>query len=488
MTVVVLTLTDVSRDARVRRTASAMAALGHEVTVFAPALGNATSAHRLDNFSVVSLPYDHFTELRPLSRIASLCPEAAEIVRSCSREIGDMESLWMSRLFSLTVGLGRRCARRFSLTGGAAEFFRRLTREPSLSAWRPHCGKDAHFVGERPVSERGRLNVQEAYQAVLIQNTLAANWVMGSAAAKLSPELVYCNDLDSLLAGFVLKKRLGAPLVFDAHEIYPEQLPVGLRSGLWHGFYTKLQTRLLPHTDGRITVCDSLGKYFEQLDNRRSFVTIRNVPSLDSAPPESVLARKTAEPTILYHGGYMSHRGIESLIEAVGLLSRGRLVLRGFGPLEGSLRRIVTALTLTDRVTFVPAVPVNSVIREAAQADIGVTPYLPTCLNNELALPNKVFQYMMAGLALASSDIVEVRRLTKRLDNGGLFDPQDVASIASALNGLVSDMERLTDSRRRSYQAAQEEFNWEHERVAFLKYMGSFLGDRSHTRPLGGSH
>jgi glycosyltransferase involved in cell wall biosynthesis len=110
-------------------------------------------------------------------------------------------------------------------------------------------------------------------------------------------------------------------------------------------------------------------------------------------------------------------------------------------------------------------------VKTASEADIGVIPYIPFCLNNRLCLPNKLFEYMMAGLAVVGSDLPELRHIIRGHQIGGVFSPEKPRDIARAINELLLDTPRLDAMKRNALRAAHELYNWEVEgKVLLMAY------------------
>jgi glycosyltransferase involved in cell wall biosynthesis len=167
---------------------------------------------------------------------------------------------------------------------------------------------------------------------------------------------------------------------------------------------------------------------------------------------------------VLYHGAYFPHRGLEQVIEAAGQLPGVEFVFRGVGAHEAVLRQHAADRGLESRVRFLPPVPVQELIGHAAACDVGLNPFVPVCANTACALPNKFFEYMAAGLALASTDLVEMRNLTHRHRLGVLFPAAEPNAIAGSLRELLADEAGLEACRRNAHEAARAEYHWERER------------------------
>jgi glycosyltransferase involved in cell wall biosynthesis len=186
---------------------------------------------------------------------------------------------------------------------------------------------------------------------------------------------------------------------------------------------------------------------------------------LRNAPPyQSTDFRPTGERIrVLYHGVISPGRGLEACIESVPLWhSEFTLTIRGPGDPEylAALARLVHLHGVSDRVTFAPSVPMVDLVRKAADHDIGLFALPPHSLQNIYVLPNKFFEYMMAGLALCVSDLPEMTKILKERDLGALIGAVTPAAIAAAVNSF--DRTSI-DAYKRNALAAALELSWETE-------------------------
>ncbi len=468
-TIVILTLSEPRRDPRVRRVASALASEGFAVVVLTMTSEIAVERERLDNYDVLRLQQRSSPRQWSMKRVAEVCPAADAVLRQSSKEVMEHDTGLLGHLIPMATGRLKSYVRHYESNLGDswwARCNRKLANRMRRTFFRTQYNAPQDVMKSVPTQDPFRSAVEIAG----IQNTIATNLEMSLRALSLNPDLVYCNDLDTLLAGYIMKDLKKIPVIFDAHEVYPEQFPAGMRCKIWHDFYTNLERSLIHHTDGRITVCDSIGRYFEQMYESPPFLTVLNVPSLEQLPPIDVLRHRNASPVILYHGAYVPYRGLEKVIQAAGMVSMGTFLFRGFGYFKEELRKMVSYYGLEKRIQFVDPVPINELIHYASQCDIGLNPFIPVCKNTEFALPNKFFEYMMAGLAIASSDLVEMRHLTESRKVGLLFNPWEPEDIAATLNELVADPDLLAEYRRNSYEAARTEFHWEREKERLVRY------------------
>ena len=170
---------------------------------------------------------------------------------------------------------------------------------------------------------------------------------------------------------------------------------------------------------------------------------------------------------LLYQGGFLGNRGLETLISVMGEF-RGRceLTLQGWGPLEADLRRRVDQSGLGDIVRFLPAAAPEDLVETAAKHDVGVIVHRANSLNNKYSSPNKLFDYMGAGLAVLASDLPFLRSVLEQEECGLLFDPEVEGLLTRSISELCDDREAVARMKARSAEACVK-YSW-NEQVRVL--------------------
>jgi glycosyltransferase involved in cell wall biosynthesis len=263
-------------------------------------------------------------------------------------------------------------------------------------------------------------------------------------------------------------RRHGGRLVYDSHELYPD---ISGLSDQERRRWRKQERRAIVRADGIITVSESLADELVRRYGVARPTVLLNVPAPAGtlSPTRSPLAelKRPREMMVLYSGGVSANRGLEQLAEAARTGHGWHLVIMGWGPLLGRIREMLPS------VAVVEPVAADQVVGAASAADVGVIPYLPTSLNNALSLPNKLFEYIQAGLAIASSDLVEIARFIQNNHVGIVFPPGDVAAIRDSLDSLAADGRRLAEMRSAANEAARA-FNWDREKRKLIDLYGGF--------------
>ena len=309
------------------------------------------------------------------------------------------------------------------------------------------------------------------------------------------PDALHSHDLNTLPVAVALARRLRLPLTYDAHELYPEISTLSAREA---AAWRRIERHLAPRADHVLTVCDSIAAELEERYGlaRRPAVLLNCPPARNGAAPEpgpfaaaepGPLGVYTAtkgpgaggsEPVVLYQGGFAPHRGLETLVRAAHGLERGTIVLMGWGALERELRALITREGLGERVRIAPPVPPGEVVAAAAGASVGVIPYEPVGLNNTYTTPNKLFDYMAAGLPVAASRLPELVRFVEQDEIGLTFTPGDPAALAAALNEILADPARYERMRNRAREAASR-YTWERQSE---KLLALYQGGRERQR------
>ena len=283
-------------------------------------------------------------------------------------------------------------------------------------------------------------------------------WIMRAfhrALRGIQSDVLHAHDLNVLPPAAEHAKRHGERLVYDAHELYPDL--TGLRERERHR-WQRIESRLISHADAVIAPTRARADLLVERYGIATPTVIMNcpdppTPGLDDTRLERL--RRPGERLFVYAGGFTPNRGLANLIRAAGSLEGVRLAMLGWGPLEAELRAV--AAPFGDRIEFVGAVDPDLVVATCSHADAGIVTYEPVGLNNQLAAPNKLFEYLHAGIAVAGSDLPDVRAILTEHDVGVTFDAASSDSIRAA---LVALRDGDLDGMRARARAAAPSYSW----------------------------
>lgn len=221
-------------------------------------------------------------------------------------------------------------------------------------------------------------------------------------------DVIHCHDLNTLMQGYYLSKRYKSILVYDSHELFNEMAGRKRSDKIIGNIMEKHYYKKIDHL---ITVNPFLQKELKRRYGFKPFTIVQNTPIYNQkmVKNEHYFHKKyqldSGDRVLLYQGGLNPERGIEECIEAVKLLpERYKFVLLGDGRSKNLLEKLVKDLSLERRVFLHDQVPSTSILWYTCQADIGFVVYKKTSLNNYLSTPNKIFEYMLAGIPAVSSN------------------------------------------------------------------------------------
>jgi glycosyltransferase involved in cell wall biosynthesis len=277
-------------------------------------------------------------------------------------------------------------------------------------------------------------------------------------------DVYHCHDLGTLLIGWFARRRTGGRLVYDAHELFTELGTIGYME---RQYYRLLERHLIHRVDAVIVPGNSRGQYLSKRYGIQLPTSICNFPPSYGRYMCAITIREKLglagnTPIIVYTGGYIPGRGLHNLVSSATYLDKGVLVFIGWGVLEEKLKSMVKEKGLEKKVIFTEPVPPNELVSFIRSANLGVVIYQYTSLNNYYACPNKLYEYIHAGLPVVSSNFPGLREIVDGYQLGKTFDPEDPKDIADATNQTLRDEKRYNELKRNALEAARV-FNWENE-------------------------
>ena len=291
-------------------------------------------------------------------------------------------------------------------------------------------------------------------------------------AVDLAADVYHAHDLDALWPAARAARRRDVPLIYDSHELFARQSSLVNRATV-RRFWEWWEQRLLRRVDRVMTVSDTIARDLQQRYGlRETPIVIRNLPPWREPVHDLRLRRALGleddlEPLALYQGGFLTDNGLAEVIEAMRGVDSGRLVLLGGGPTESSLKAQVASSGLEDRVRFLPRVPFPELHEWTCGADIGVCVIKPTGESFAWSLPNKLFEYFIAGLPVLAGDTPQIRQVITGTGAGLVADASDSAAIAEALKSLF-DSASLRQQLASASRKAAGHYCWEKEAPRLL--------------------
>ena len=294
--------------------------------------------------------------------------------------------------------------------------------------------------------------------------------VLADRVAFYRPDVVHAHDLPQLRAAFSASDRLGVPLVYDAHELYPEigSLPARLRRRL-----ARLERTLAPKCDVILTVNPYIADEFARRYRIERPTVILNAidPGMASGPGGADLRRAlgldASARVVLYQGWIARSRGLELLIEALAHTApEVHLVLLGYGEFADTLNEIARVRGQQQRTHVLPAVAQSELLDWTRSADVGVIPYPDVDLNHHWCSPNKLFEFIQAGIPIVANDLPYLRDVIVGEQLGRVAPIERPEEFAAALEDVLSPDRRAEFARM--VRDAAPRYDWSSQVPALL--------------------
>ena len=289
-------------------------------------------------------------------------------------------------------------------------------------------------------------------------------------------DILVSNDLDTLLPNFLVSKLKRLPLVYDSHEYFTDVPEIKNRPFVkW--VWKSIEKSIFPGLKNVMTVSEPIASLYEKRYHVRPQV-IRNF-SRNSTDIISFTRRELeispADFLVIIQGtGINIEKGAEELIEAINILSGVALLIIGSGDVLPQLNKRVRELKLENQVKFIPQVPWEILMRYTKSADIGMCIEKDTNLNYRFSLPNKLFDYISAGIPVIASNLPETGKIIEENKCGRIINQVTPEDISSAISELRNNPVLLSELKRNAVSAS-EKLNWETESEKIKEFYNKIL-------------
>jgi glycosyltransferase involved in cell wall biosynthesis len=352
-------------------------------------------------------------------------------------------------------------------------------------------------------------------------------------AAEKPFDVVHAHDANMLMLGMILSRVWRSKLVYDAHEYWKalfdeqeERLSQQAEKAVSPAHLKSLEKKLTQllaiqqfevqafrFCHHLITVSDGIAQRLQEAMKEsfgktspakktipvKPITVIRNTPELfprlsassqgEGSPLHKELNLPETSHIILYQGQIAEERGITVLVEAMALFlkdsQRKDVYLVMMGPIlpsdldyqQSVLKKIETQHShAQNHILFKDAVPASSLLFYSAGASLGIHPILNTSQNNYLCLPNKIFEYIQAGIPVGVSHFPEMKKIVDTYHIGFTFNPESPQELAQKLQTFFAPLETLAPTFKDALTKAKEDLCWEKEKEKlWALYVALFL-------------
>ncbi len=293
-------------------------------------------------------------------------------------------------------------------------------------------------------------------------------------------DVFHCKALIALPVVRGAAHRRGTAFAYDLADLHSEAARLARMPGFVRRLIRAQERRLLAGVAVTFAVSEAVADEATRWFGIARPTVLRNtplrwLPDLELPPPSRRLAEAAGfgpdTRVVLYQGGLSVDRGIEELVAALDAEPlRGRdvgLAFLGYGRLEAWLRSV--AMQQPMRVALVPPVPPSELLAWTSSADVSFLGFPPRTVNLRLALSNKLFESMMAGVPVITAAGTEHARVVAADDLGVVTSIDDPGELAAAIVRLLDEDEPARfERRRRARSLALSRDNWEMESRALV--------------------
>ena len=278
-------------------------------------------------------------------------------------------------------------------------------------------------------------------------------------------DIVVANDLDTLPACHIAARLRSKKLVFDSHELFPE-VPELQDRPFVKSIWQRIEKIFVKRQKHCYTVCNSIANYYKEKYGVH-FEVIMNVPEKQNIETDRSQVPEFPHPLLIYQGALNKARGIEKIIFSMKYLQGFHFLVIGTGDIENELKELAEAKGLGDKVIFTGRISPQLLPLYTSQADIGISLEENIGLNYYYALPNKLFDYINAGVPVLVSSFPEMKRIVEEFNIGchtTVSDPEKLAEII--FNIFNSENYNLW---KQNTIVAARELNWDKESLKLLE-------------------
>ncbi len=311
------------------------------------------------------------------------------------------------------------------------------------------------------------------------------------AACDVEADLYIAHNVGALPAAVAAARTHGAAVGFDAEDFHRGE-PYAAEDVRRYAVICRVEDEQLPDCDYLTAASPLIAAEYAKLRGVAPPTCILNVFPLRERP--AAFRSSSSERLTLYWFSQTIglDRGLDDAIRAMGQLREYPLELHLRGVWQPGCRESLLAVARAagvpcERIVVHPPAPSDDMVRLASEYDIGLALERPVALNNDILLSNKIFTYLLAGVAVVATATRAQAALAADLGEAAVtYEPGDVSQLAAALRPWLEDRSRLVTARAAAWRLGEDRYNWDVEKHRFLDVVRDVLA-RSRRRVARGA-
>ncbi len=295
-------------------------------------------------------------------------------------------------------------------------------------------------------------------------------------------DVYHGHDVSGFIHAYIGARKNKAKIVYDSHELHSQL------TYLKHSRFPRLRKKvenfierfLIKRVDKVIVVSESIADYMEKnfsiprpliLMNCPLSSHFKDTPTVSGEDIKRIEAlKRQGKKILLIQGRITPERGFEEFIEAIRLLGDDIIgLIVGGGPLQKPLEQQVQAdKTLAKKIIFTGQIPFDQLLNYTRLADVGFIMTQNTCLNSYFSLPNKLFEYMLVGIPIVASNLLEIRNILEKYNIGIVVNERDPVDIADKMTEFLADATNYRTMGKNALRISREKFIWEKQAIKLV--------------------
>ncbi|MBE0573181.1 MAG: glycosyltransferase family 4 protein [Ignavibacteriaceae bacterium] len=283
--------------------------------------------------------------------------------------------------------------------------------------------------------------------------------------------IIFAEDIYTLPFAVIFGKLKRAKIYYDSRELFGYL--AGLKEKKIKQAFWKLTEKFFIKKADYVMVTGPMdGEFLKKEYGIKNLILLRNLPRYYKSELKldlhSHLQIDKTKKIILYQGVLLKGRGIEKIYAVLNELSDHVFVIAGGGEYEEYYKKLAAEMDVNDKVFFLGKLTQEDLPKITASVDIGVSLIENLSISYYHALPNKLFEYIMADVPVIVSDLPQMKEIVDKYDVGFAVDIDNKAELIDALKKLADDT-HLYESKKQNCHIASQELNWEKEVTNLLK-------------------
>ena len=283
--------------------------------------------------------------------------------------------------------------------------------------------------------------------------------------------IIFAEDIYTLPFAVIFGKLKRAKIYYDSRELF------GYLAGLKdkkikQSFWKWIEKLFIKQADYVMVTGPMDGEFLKKEYGINNLILLRNLPRYYKPQPKlnlhSHLQIAKTNKIILYQGVLLKGRGIEKVFSVLNELPACVFVIAGGGEYEDHYRKLAEQMKVSDRVFFLGKITQEDLPKITASVDLGVSLIENVSISYYYALPNKLFEYIMADVPVIVSNLPQMKDIVEKYDVGYAVEFESNDELISAIKKLTEN-ESLQESKKQNCRIASQELNWEKEVTALLK-------------------